>query len=203
MLSSSETNIIITIDNALEKMHKNVSSSFEKNGFIEICDSKLMRRRGKKFPRLNASIFTSENVEGHIQGTSTLSKFLTHVYFQTDTRHDSAQALYDGIFEFFDHYCDHPDYDITHSEHYKTELAKLRVFAEKQFTMKICEGLFRSIRTNSVESKFATRLKWIPKNRNYPSHFSTKCKLVDLSWDEEHISEYVLSKYGNIVFLSK
>ena len=147
---------------------------------------------------LTAPIFTKTFVDGHLQGTNTLGKFFTHLYFQTDIVHNSADALYKDIMNFFLHYTDNPDYELTSNKRYKQELQALKRFAEKEYDMKTCEKLFRSIRTNTCESKFSTRLKYIPKHKNFPKHFKTRTHLVDLCWDESHISKYVLEKYGNI-----
>merc|ERR1712091_374696 len=59
-----------------------------------------------------------------------------------------------------------------------------------------CDEFYLSIRTNSVESKFGTRLYFVPKNKVFPKTFRQRIKLVDLHWDEKHISEYSIQKYG-------
>ena len=48
----------------------------------------------------------------------------------------------------------------------------------------------------NVESKFATRLYFVPKNKNFPKSFSQRIKLVDLHWDATHVSSYSIKKYG-------
>ena len=195
-LSAKENNVIINVQNVVDKLPENLKIVFEKNGYIELIDPKVLRRYGKKFMMLTAPMFTKMMIDGHIQGTNILGKFLTHLYYVTDKKHASAEALHVAMFEFFPHYTDHKDFTITSKPRFKFELDALRRWAEKEFDMKACMKLFRAIRTNYCESKFSTRLKYLPKHLNFPKHFGTRTHLVDLAWDATHISKFVIEKYG-------
>ena len=182
-------------------MHSKVKETFELTGFIEIIDKGVIRRFGKKYPRLNLPLFIITCVYGHQQGTTIFNKFMIHIYYVTNMDHESGQKILDAILQFFDHYTNNPDYEITFTIEFQNEMNDLKNFAMKQFPLEICNKMYKCISTSKVESKFSTRLFFTPKNRNYPTTFATRCRLVDLKWDEDHIAEKVLTYYGNFFLI--
>ena len=125
-----------------------------------------------------------------------MGKWKTHKYTCTVEAHPSAQALRDKIFQFFDHYSDHPDYEITKLPKFKQDLQRLKEIAMKHWTLAECEKYCRSLKTYYCESKFALRLYFLPKNTSFPKSFETRTHMVDLHWDEDHAAAFIIDHYG-------
>lgn len=103
--------------------------------------------------------------------------------------------------ECIPHFTNHKSFEITKTEKFQEELQDVKEALERIFTDEVCAELYRSKRTNMCESKFATRLNYVPKHSTYSETFDIRVKMVDLKWDECHVSSAVISEYGK--FLSK
>ena len=64
------------------------------------------------------------------------------------------------------------------------------------WTIARCRKVYRNLKTAYVESKFALRLDYVPKHTFKDIAWEPLCKLVDLRWDQTHISDVMKEKYG-------
>ena len=124
-----------------------------------------------------------------IQGQSILGKLKTHIWYVTDKIHNSPEEMYEIFFNFFTVYSNNPKYEITFASRFQEEMKILEEHTRKEWSLDNCCQYYKSIRTNRVESTFSRRLDITPKHKNYPKTYETRCHLIDLHWDEQHISQ--------------
>ena len=173
--------------------------------WIELIDSKFNRSYSKKFPILNFYLFTKADPDGEIQGQTMLGKFTTHEYHCTDIEYkdspqkDSAQKLQDAILGFFEHYRTDEakeKYSALDTRAFQEEFSQLEKHVKACWPIKTCELFSLSLRTNFVESFFATRLFYVPKNLKFIKTYSAKMKSCAMRWNETHISNYYKNTFG-------
>ena len=198
--------ICIGVENAGEGICKNKRDTFEKSKWIEIIDSRLNRGSAKKFPLLNSALFTKTNPDGEVQGQTILGKYTTHEYrctdksYKSDENKSAAQRLQEKIFGFFTHYRSdeaQEKYEMLKFTQFQEEFQKFENYIKAYWKLKTCERFCLSIRTNSVESFFATRLFYVPKNTKFPKSYSVKIKICALRWNEKHISDCYKKIHGD------
>ena len=182
----------IGVENAKEGIIGNAKKSFEKSGWIEIVDARLNRSYGKKFPLLNSVLFTKSNPEGEIQGQTLLGKFNTHEYRSTNKSHTNAKELYVDIQKFFTHYRSSDaiaKYEVLGTSNFEDEFKQFEKHIQNYWSLKTCENFWLSVRTNSVESFFATRLFFLPKNTVVEQNYRAKMYCCAMQWNANHFSE--------------
>ena len=200
--------VCIGVENVAENLSEKKKSSFRQSKWIEITDSRLYRGVGKKFPIL--PLFTKKNPEGETQGQTLLGKFSTHEFRCTDKSYEHvsregpegvtrASRLRSEILGFFKHYrskVTRSKYEILNCIDFETEFKKLEKEIKQLWSLETCNRFSLSVRTNMVESFFATRLFYDPKNMKFPINYRAKMSICGMSWNEKHISECYRKKYG-------
>ena len=135
-----------------------------------------------------------------------LGKFRTHEFRCTDKRYDgsqnksSGQQLQDAILEFFVHYRAEKakeKYLFLKSKAFEEEFSEREKNVKMCWPLETCELFCQALRTNSVESFFATRLFFAPKNSRFAKTYRVKMKACALKWNETHISVSYRNMYGN------
>ena len=136
-----------------------------------------------------------------------LGKFSTHEYhctnktYENDEKTSGAQKLRNSILGFFNHYRSNEaieKYEVLGCSAFREEFKQLEDHVQLYWSINICKNFSESIRTNKVESFFATSLGFVPKNINIKSPFMyrAKMKLCCMRWNEKHISECYTNLYG-------
>ena len=100
------------------------------------------------------------------------------------------------MLEFIPHYTDNPKYPMTFLPEFKAELQVLQTFISKKWSLKECKKYYQFLPTFYCESKFATRLYFLPKNTTFQKNYASRCRLVDLRWDEKHVAAFIIDIYG-------
>jgi len=168
---------------------------FKKRHFQSKTTTSRKRKRSETVNSSNKKRKTDSNMTDEFLDTL-MGKWKTHKYTCTTKAHPSGEVLREKIFAFFDHYCDHPDYEITKLPEFKKDLKVLKEIAQKHWTLDECEKYCRSLKTYYCESKFALRLYFLPKNTSFSKTFETRTHLVDLHWDSNHVAAFVIDYYG-------
>ena len=99
---------------------------------------------------------------------------------------------------FFDHYRTGEaleKYTALSSKEFVEEFKALEKYVEKYWSMATCEQFFLSVHT-SVESFFATRLYYLPKNTTFPRSYQAKMYCCSMQWNANHVSETFKKKHG-------
>ena len=195
----------IGLQGVAENLSEKIKASFKESKWIEIIDSRFSRGGAKKFPILNLPLFTKRNPDGETQGQTLLGKFSTHEFRSTDKSYEAvgeltgAQGLRSEIFGFFKHYRSieaRTKYKMLNSPDFEAEFSKFEQFIKRLWSLETCKRFSLSVRTNMVESFFATRLFYVPKNLKFPMNYLSKIHICGMSWNEEHISECYRKHYG-------
>ena len=112
----------------------------------------------------------------------------------TTKKHESPEDL---IKNFFEYYSDNEKHPITLVEEFKKQMNELKNYVfEKIWNKSESEKYYACHDTYFCESKFSTALKFLPKTTLYKKNYKTRCKLLDLHWDQSHISREYKAKYG-------
>ena len=176
LLKRIETLVCVGAVKVAENLHVSKRATFKQSKWIELVDSRLNRRSAKKFPYMNSSLFTKTNPEGEVQGQTLLGKFNTHEYkctnesYEDSTEKSGAQKLQDAILHFFKHYRSdkaRKKYLFLQSSTFEDEFSQFEKDIQTCWSLKMCEQFYLSVRTNMVESFFATRLFYVPKNLKF------------------------------------
>ena len=173
-LRQNENLVCIGLENVEKNLSEKKKSSFVESKWIEIIDSRLNRSAGKKFPILNLPLFTKSTPGGETQGQTMLGKFSTHEFRCTDKSYEAvtgdggsrAHRLRSEILGFFKHYRSNEartKYEMLNSVDFETEFIELEKYIKQVWSLETCNRFSLSIRTNTVESFFATRLFYVPK----------------------------------------
>ena len=166
-----------------------------------MTDNRSNRSLSKKYPLLNSYLFTKKDPEGELQGQTILGKFSTHEYhctnksYENDEKTSGARKLRNKMLGFFDHYRSNEaigKYEVLACRALREEFKQLEDHVQLYWSIGICKNFFASMRTNKVESFFATRLGFVPKHINMKSPFMYRAKmnLCSMRWNEKHISGF-------------
>ena len=101
--------------------------------------------------------------------------------------------------EFFNHYRSpksQEKYEILKTDTFKSEFDQFEEYIKSYWTLGVCERFCLSVRTNSVESFFATRLYFVPKDMMFSKTYAVRMKLCGLQWNAHHISSNYKTAYG-------
>ena len=137
-------------------------------------------------------LFTKSNPEGEIQGQTLLGKFNTHEYRSTNKSYANAKELYADIHKFFTHYRSSEalaKYEVLGSANFEDEFKQFEKHIQNYWSLKTCENFWLSVRTNSVESFFATRLFFLPKNTVVEQNYRVKMYCCAMQWNASHFSD--------------
>ena len=205
LLIKDEHFLCVGVDDAADHVCKKKRASFKRSKWIEITDSRSYRSIGTKFPILNLSLFTKTNPDGEVQGQTLLGKFATHEFWCTDKcyaevgRKTSAQQLRNAIMGFFDHYRSaetREKYKALNCAGFENEFCKFEDYIKQYWSLKVCKRFCLSVRTNTVESFFSTRLFYVPKHLKFLRTYHAKMQICALTWNELHISDRYKKLWG-------
>ena len=84
------------------------------------------------------------------------------------------------------------------SASFTIEFKQLEDHVKTYWTLEVCGQFCLSVRTNYVESFFATRLFFVPKNLNFPKSYEQRMKACGLQWNERHISDRYKAAHGSV-----
>ena len=87
-------------------------------------------------------------------------------------------------------------YKILKSSEFDRELTIFENYIKEYWNVDTCEKFALSVRTNSVESYFATRLFCAPKTLKFPKNYRSRLACCRLSWNSTHISEAYKIRFG-------
>ena len=165
----------VGVRNVAQNITKTKQNSFKQSKWIEMTDKRENRSLSKKFPLLNSYLFTKMDPAGEPQGQTMLGKLSTHEYhctnkeYKNDDQVSGGQKLRNKILGFFKHYrsCEAKNkYKVLASAGFEQEFKQLEDHTKNYWSTKTCDKFSESVRTNKVESFFATRLSYVPKNIN-------------------------------------
>ena len=136
-----------------------------------------------------------------------LGKFSTHEYICTNKKYccnskkPAAQKLQDAILGFFTHYRSivaQEKYEVLKSSSFKSEFKEFEKYVNSYWNLEVCGRFCLSVRTNYVESFFATRLYFVPKNVTFAKTYEQRMKICGLQWNENHISDRYKATHGSV-----
>ena len=100
---------------------------------------------------------------------------------------------------FFSHYRSvetQEKYPVLCSSELEKEFKEFEDYIKNYWSLKTCESFYLGVRTNSVESFFATRLFHVPKNVTFRKMYRVKMICCRMQWNETHISEIYSRMFG-------
>ena len=213
-MQQNDNILCVGVTNVFEHLSVGKKQSFKTSMWMEMKDAKSHRSIGKKFPLLNLPLLTKKDPGGECQGQNILGKFRTHEYMITDKIFESdevstgPQKFRFEMLQFFDHYRSAPTlekYPTLACAKFEQEFQQFENYINDYWSLKTCTQFYKSIRTNSVESFFATRLFFAPKNVLFGRRYLARLLNCAMQWNQSHISECYKNFYGNagIVFRNK
>ena len=161
--------VCIGVVNVPENLCERKRKSFETSMWMEIKDARAIST-GKKYPLLNLPLLPRKDPGVETQAQTILGKFSTHEYRTTDRTFESnglttgSQKLRAAIMEFFSHYRSpsaRHKYPILSTCEFEKEFEHFEKYIKAYWSLKTCEQFYMSIRTNAVESFFATPLFYV------------------------------------------